>query len=193
MSTALFDRVTWPVTTGRLVLRPATVDDADPVFTIRSRPEVARWITRWHRDPVVFAEGWPRRLPQTLVVCLPDGTLVGDLMVQPEDGWSQAEVAASAQGTQAELGWTLDPEHGGRGLATEAVTALLDLCFGPFGLRRVTAACFADNDASWRLMERVGMRREAHHVADSLHRDLGWVDGYVYAVLADERGGATGA
>lgn len=191
MSTALLDLVDWPVRTERLVLRPATLDDVDAVFAIRTRPDVARWITAWHRDPESFAEGWPGRLAQTLVVCLPDGTLVGDLMVRPEDGWAQAEVAASARGTQAELGWTLDPDHGGQGLATEAVTALLDLCFGPLGVRRVTAACFAANDASWRLMERVGMRREAHNVADSLHRDLGWVDGYLYAILAEEWRGGT--
>lgn len=35
-------------------------------------------------------------------------------------------------------------------------------------------------------MERVGFRREAHNVRDSLHRERGWVDGYVYAVLAAE-------
>ena len=46
--------------------------------------------------------------------------------------------------------------------------------------------CFAANEPSWRLMERVGMRREAHNVKDSLHRDHGWQDGYVYALLADE-------
>jgi RimJ/RimL family protein N-acetyltransferase len=50
----------------------------------------------------------------------------------------------------------------------------------------VTALCFADNDASWRLMERIGMRREQHTVAESLHRDGAWLDGYGYALLADE-------
>ena len=74
----------------------------------------------------------------------------------------------------------------GQGLATEAVRALLGICFDQLGLRRVVAACFTENEPSWRLMERVGMRREAHHVADSLHRDHGWSDEYVYALLADE-------
>ena len=54
----------------------------------------------------------------------------------------------------------LHPDHAGHGYATEAVRELLRLCFTDLGLRRVTANCFADNDASWRLMERVGMRRE---------------------------------
>ena len=48
------------------------------------------------------------------------------------------------------------------------------------------ANCFAENTPSWRIMERVGMRREAHNVKDSLHRDRGWCDGFVYALLAEE-------
>ena len=63
---------------------------------------------------------------------------------------------------------------------------MLAICFDDLGLRRVTADCFAANSPSWRLMERVGMRREAHRVAESLHRDLGWVDSYAYALLARE-------
>ena len=48
------------------------------------------------------------------------------------------------------------------------------------------ALCFADNEPSWRLMERVGMRREQHTKQDSLHRDGQWLDGMMYALLADE-------
>ncbi|MEQ4497933.1 GNAT family N-acetyltransferase, partial [Nocardioides kribbensis] len=84
------------------------------------------------------------------------------------------------------LGWVLDPAYGGQGLATEAVGALLGVCFDALGLRRVVADCFADNTPSWRLMERVGMRREAHTVGDSLHRSRGWLDGLTYALLAEE-------
>ncbi len=63
---------------------------------------------------------------------------------------------------------------------------LIRLCFEDLALRRVTANCFADNVASWRLMERVGMRREVHTVRDSLHRSGQWLDGLGYALLADE-------
>ena len=82
-------------------------------------------------------------------------------------------------------GWVLHPAYAGHGLATEAVAELLRACFEDLGLRRVVAQCFADNEASWRLMERVGMRREAHS-RESLHRTRGWIDGLGYAVLADE-------
>ena len=92
----------------------------------------------------------------------------------------------AAQAVQADLGWTLHPDHTGRGFATEALEAALRICFDELGLRRVTADCFAVNERSWRLMERIGMRRETHSVRDSLHRSGAWLDGFGYALLADE-------
>jgi RimJ/RimL family protein N-acetyltransferase len=100
--------------------------------------------------------------------------------------WAQAEVKDKAKGMQAELGWCLRPEEEGKGLATEAVVELFRICFEDLGLRRVVANCFSANEPSWRLMERVGMRREEHAVKDSLHRNGEWMDGYRYALLADE-------
>lgn len=182
-----FDRVTWPVRTDRLTLRPARPEDADRLFEIRLQESVSRWLTRWLTD----REEWrrlhcaPERLASTLVVEL-DGRVIGDLMLRIEDAWAQTEVAERAAGVQAELGWVLDPAYAGRGYATEAVRALIRISFVDLGLRRVVANCFAANEASWRLMERVGMRREAHTVRESLHRDLGWLDGLSYALLADE-------
>ena len=73
-----------------------------------------------------------------------------------------------------------------KSLVVERDGEVLRVCFEDLGLRRVTAECFATNEASWRLMERVGMRREAHSVRDSLHRSGEWMDGLGYALLADE-------
>jgi RimJ/RimL family protein N-acetyltransferase len=115
-----------------------------------------------------------------------DGRVIGDLMLDVQDAWAQAEVTDRARGTQAELGWVLHPDNTGHGYATEAVRALLGIAFDGLGLRRVTASCFAANDSSWRLMERVGMRREAHNVRESLHRSGEWLDGMLYALLAEE-------
>ena len=78
------------------------------------------------------------------------------------------------------------PAHQGHGYATEALTEVLRVCFEVLGLRRVTAGCFAANEPSWRLMERLGMRRETHTLRESLHRTEGWLDGLEYALLADE-------
>ena len=91
-----------------------------------------------------------------------------------------------AKATQAEIGWAFDPRHQGQGFATEAVRELLRACFEDLGVRRVVALAFADNVPSLRVMERLGMRREALNVKESLHRELGWLDGVTYALLAEE-------
>ena len=61
------------------------------------------------------------------------------------------------------------------------------LCFDELSLRRVVAFCFADNETSWRLIKRVGMRRELHAVRESLHRSGEWLDVFGYALLSEER------
>lgn len=181
------DPVGWPVRTDRLTIRRSTPGDVAATWRFRRLPEVSRWITRAPSTLDAYREQFvePRRLADTLVVEV-DGAVVGDLMLRIGDAWTQAEVAEQGRGMQAELGWVLDPAYGGRGLATEAVRELVRLCFEDLGLRRVTASCFAANEASWRLMERIGMRREQHSVRDSLHRTEGWLDGFTYALLADE-------
>lgn len=63
---------------------------------------------------------------------------------------------------------------------------MIDVCFGPLGLRRVQAGCFADNGPSWRLMERLGMRREEFSRKTALHRSGEWLDGMSYGILAEE-------
>jgi RimJ/RimL family protein N-acetyltransferase len=102
------------------------------------------------------------------------------------DAWSQAEVREPAQQTQAEIGWCLSPDRQGHGYVTEATAELIRICFEDVGLRRLTAEAFADNLPSLRVMERLGMVCEARHRADCLHRDHGWVDGVVYALLRDD-------
>lgn len=181
------DDLTWPVTTERLSVRRLSDADVSATWEYRRLPEVNHWLTYAPADLDGYGELFADadRRERTLVV-EHDGVVVGDLFVMVKDGWAQREVAEGAQGCEGEVGWALDPEYGGRGLTTEAVEALLRLCFEGLGMRRVTAGCFADNVPSWRLMERVGMRRELHAVRESLHRELGWMDGYGYALLADE-------
>lgn len=185
--TATTSTLLWPVRTERLTIRPATPDDVDATWRFRRLPEVGEWITRAPQTRGEYAEQFldEDRLAKTLVVEL-DGEVIGDLMLSIEDAWAQAEVADRARGVQAELGWVLDPGYAGRGYATEAVEGLIRVCFERLGLRRVTANCFADNVASQRLMERVGMRRELHTKQESLHRSGRWLDGLGYALLAEE-------
>jgi RimJ/RimL family protein N-acetyltransferase len=180
-----------PLHTERLTLRPATADDADPTWKYRQLEVVNEWLTGCPADldgyRKLFSE--PARLATTVIVTLghDDGpAIIGDFVLRRENAWAQLDVADQARGTQAELGWVLDPTYTSHGYATEAVRELLRYCFQDLGVRRVTANCFLDNDTSWSLMERVGMRRELHAVRDSLHRSGRWLDTVGYAILAEE-------
>jgi RimJ/RimL family protein N-acetyltransferase len=192
VTAAVFDRVSWPVPTERLVIRPATSADLLGIFEIRTLPEVAEWMPG---RPTSYAEfvlraGQHDVLARTLVMEL-EGVVIGDLYLHVTDAWAQEDVAAGA-GEEGEIGWCLAPAHQGHGYVTEGAAELIRICFEDLGLRRLSAAAFADNGPSLRIMERLGMRQESHGVRDSLHRDLGWLDGVVYAVLADEWRAARG-
>lgn len=180
----------WPRHTERLTLRPVTTEDFKALWQIRRQESVGRWMTSSCADWDRFVEGMadPDRFAKTLVIER-DGVVIGDLMLAPEDAWAQSEVAEQAKGVHAEIGWCLDPAAEGRGYATEAVRELIRICFEELGLRRVIANAFAANEPSWRLMERVGMRREVYTVKESLHRSGEWMDGIGYAMLAEEWSG----
>jgi RimJ/RimL family protein N-acetyltransferase len=187
MDGAMRPALAQPLRTDRLTLRSGTVDDAYATWGYRRLEAVSEWLTEIPADlgayRSTFAE--PHRLAAA-VIAEHDGQVVGDFMLRVEDGWAQAEVADQARATQAELVWVLDPAHAGHGYATEAARALLDHCFTTLGVRRVVASCFAANDSSCRLMERLGMRREGLAIAESLHRSGKWLDTATYALLATE-------
>jgi len=188
MTSAALDRITLPLRTERLIVRASTPADADAVWRYRRLDEVHRWLTTAPADAEAFRAHFsdPERLAVTLVVELPGTGVIGDVMLRVEDAWAQAEVKPQAVGVQAELGWAMDPAQQGRGYATEAVRAVMAACFTELGLRRVSAGCFAANEASWRMMERLGMRREEHSRRTALHRSGEWMDGMNYGLLAEE-------
>jgi RimJ/RimL family protein N-acetyltransferase len=177
--------------TERLTLRPAAHNDAEPTWAYRRLDAVNEWLTGAPADFAEYRSVFcdPSRLAVTVIVELANDAephTIGDFMLRREDAWSQREVTDRAKDAQAELGWVLDPTHTGVGYATEAVRELLRYCFEELAVHRVTANCFLANDTSWRLMQRVGMRRETHAIEESLHRCGRWLDTVGYAVLADE-------
>jgi RimJ/RimL family protein N-acetyltransferase len=171
--------------TERLTLRPATADDAGPTWRFRQLESVNEWLTGCPADMDGYRERFsePARLASTVIVTLGHDAaapIVGDFMLRREDAWTRP------RDMQAELDWVLDPTYTGHGYATEAVRELLRYCFQDLGVRRVTASCFLGDDTCWRLMERVGMRRELHAVRESLHRSGRWLDTVGYAILDEE-------
>ena len=175
----------------RLTLRPAVLSDAEATWTFRQLSVVNEWLTGCPADIASYRELWgdPERLATTVVVQLAEARgahVIGDFMLSRENASAQLDMAEQARSTQAELGFLLDPAHSGYGYATEAVRELLRYSFEDLGVRRVVASCFLDNDTSWRLMERVGMRRETHAIRQFLHSSGRWLDTVGYALLSEE-------
>jgi RimJ/RimL family protein N-acetyltransferase len=174
------------VRTERLEFRPVSDKDVDRILEYRNLPEVTRWLLRTEVDPESFRAAWRRTADDpddhSAAVTL-DGVVIGTVSLDVVDGMGQPGMPPR---TEAGLGYVFDPAYGGHGYATEAVTAMVAHAFDRLGVRRITAGCFADNLASVRILEKLGMRREQHGVGDSWHAELGWVDGYTYALLAEE-------
>lgn len=170
----------------RLELRPVRAEDVDRILEYRNRPEVTRWLLRTVVDPASFRAAWRRAAEDpddhSVAVTL-EGVVIGTVSLEVVAGMGQPGMPPR---TQAELGYIFDPAYGGRGFAAEAVAAVVAHAFERLGVRRITAGCFADNLASVRLLEKLGMRREQHGVGDSWHAELGWVDGCTYALLAED-------
>lgn len=181
---ASLDDLDRPRRTERLELRRMTPDDAPDVYAVKTDPALAEWTSRRNTSGEAFVGDVANRCATDLVATW-DGRLAGLLMVRVTDGWAQGDVAEKARGSQAELGWTVLPWAQGQGVATEMAAEGLAIAFR-LGVRRVVAECFAANAASWRVMERIGMRRELHGVKDSLHHSGVWMDGLAYGILRDE-------
>jgi RimJ/RimL family protein N-acetyltransferase len=156
-----------PIVTERLRLRRSRPDDADPISSYRSKPEVRRY-QGWDRtDPEGIrseleammgrSPGEPGGWVQLSVETLDGGGLVGDVGLSPADEPGVIKV-----------GYTMAPEHQGRGYATEAVRALVSYIFDALGAEVVRAYASAENTPSIRVAEKIGMRlmeRSKHHHA----------------------------
>lgn len=172
--------------TARLVVRRFRPADVPTFAAYRSDPEVARYQS-WD---VPFSEEQAERFVDGLSEDDPDtpGSWFQFAVAEAAGRTHVGDVAAYVDADdprQARVGVTLAADVQGRGYGTEALTALLDYLLVDRGKHRVTADCDARNVASARLLARVGMRREAHHLRSSWSKGE-WTDEYVYAVLADE-------
>jgi RimJ/RimL family protein N-acetyltransferase len=176
----------WPLRSGALLLRDASADDIERLLSFRNDPDVNRFMMRTRVEPATFRKEWlaaPTSDRDFSCVAELDGHVAAMGFLEVEDGMGQPGMPT---GTEGLIGYIVDPSFAGRGVATDLARGLLAAAFDHLGLRRVTAGCNADNAASVRVLEKAGMRREQHGIQDSWHAELGWVDGYQYALLAGE-------
>jgi len=178
-------RPNYPIETERLLLRPYRADDLDAFCAIHAYPDVVRYL--YFDSPTreaarVMLEKHARRVEilregdkLLLALELRDGAVIGDVSLT----W------LSEAHKQGELGFVLHPDHQGKGLAREAAEAMLHLGFEDLGLHRILGRLDARNAASAKLLERLGMRREAHILENEFVKGE-WTDELLYAVLARE-------
>lgn len=174
----------YPLYTERLVVRMLTAADVDVLTTYRNDPEVAAlqdWelpypreraeaLVAAHADRVDIEPGKGTQLAVEL-----DGRLIGDIYVGLDE-----------HGGIADLGYTLVTAHQGKGYAVEAVGAVVDDLVDRRGVHRLVAELSPDNDASARLLERLGMTFE--HFAEKSYWWRGaWDDNLHYSMTAEER------
>jgi len=103
------------------------------------------------------------------------GRLVGDFVL----------ILRSVEHRRGEVGYALHPDFAGRGLATEGARVMLDIAFGRLDLRRVIGRVDARNQASARVLAKLGLRHEAHLVQNELFKGE-WTDEDDFAILREE-------
>jgi RimJ/RimL family protein N-acetyltransferase len=173
----------WPLETERLILRPYDDGDFESLHAVYSLPEVARWL---YYEPSTLEQSRAKLARKiagrelsaeyglSAAVQLRDGTYVGDAVL----------FYASVEHKTAEVGFSFDPRHQGKGYASEAARALLDWAFAQ-GFHRVIGRLEPRNTASARVLEKLGMRLEAHLVENEWVKGE-WQSELVYAILEHE-------
>ena len=173
------------IDTGRLVLAGLDPEDAERMFAYRSHPLVTCF-QLWRPARIEDVQEMIRTMEQTVfgemdswyqlgIYLRSSGELIGDLGMH----------FLSPENQQTEIGFTIAPDHQRCGYGTEAVGAAVDYLFGTLHKHRVTASVAPENSASRALLEKIGMREEAHF-RQSVWINDHWEDDVVYAVLGAE-------
>jgi len=162
------------------------MEDLDDLVDFHSDPDVVRYVPWPVRDRDQTRVALESKLEQDrlttegqwLVLAIElreTKTVIGVVLLK----W------VSEAGRQGEIGYALHAGYQGKGLASEAAREMLRLGFEELGLHRIVAVLDDRNTASAQLLERLGMRREAHHLQAAWFKDE-WCNEFVYALLKDE-------
>lgn len=170
--------------TDRLILRPFTLKDAPDVQRLAGEEVVAATTLNIpHPYEDGMAEAWIRthqprfekgELVNFAVTLRADGSLIGAMGIALHDRHARAE-----------MGYWIGQPHWGRGYATEAGRAVLRYGFEVLGLNRIQASHFAGNDASGRVMQKLGMTREGHR-RQAVRKGEMFFDLVGYAILRSD-------
>jgi ribosomal-protein-alanine N-acetyltransferase len=171
--------------TERLILREFEEDDWRTILAYQSDPLYLRynpWTYRTELDVRQFLHGFmlwqqeqPRHKFQLAITLKEHGQLIGNCGIRMKTAYAR----------EADIGYELDSRYWGRGYATEAALALLTFGFKDLRLHRIWAQCIAENIASARVLEKLGMRLEGHFRENEWMKNRWW-DTLYYALLERE-------
>jgi RimJ/RimL family protein N-acetyltransferase len=162
-------------------LRPLRAEDLAAVHAARSSEDATRWLyfeTPTEEQTRAWIDGILTRPPET-------GTVLAVELRDTGEVIGNVNVVVDPDNRQGEIGFIFHPDHQGRGYATEAARALLGWAFEHFGLHRVYGRLEPRNEASARVLEKLGMRREAHLIENEWVKGE-WQSEAIYALLARE-------
>ncbi len=179
------DSLPLPLQSERLELRAFRATDFPAYAAYHGRPEVYRFLYA----PTPDAQALQAQFAAVLAAPFAqDGDTLRLAVTRRADGALLGEVLlkiASLAGQQAEVGYIFHPDFAGKGYATEAVAAMLGLGFEALGCHRIFARLDALNAGSVGVVERMGLRREAHLLQNDRFEGV-WGDEYIYAMLGSE-------
>ena len=171
--------------TDRLLLREFVSADWPAVLAYQRDPRYLQfyeWTDRTAGDAQRFVqmfieqqEEQPRRKFQLAVVLKATGQLIGNCGIRN----------ASASAHEADIGYELSPDHWGHGYATEAARAVVQFGFAELKVHRIGAWCIADNVASVRVLEKLGLKLEGR-LRDKEYFKGRWWDTLMYGLLENE-------
>ncbi|GAA3579999.1 GNAT family N-acetyltransferase [Kribbella ginsengisoli] len=175
-----------PIETDRLTLRRYLETDYDDLLKLQSSPDVTRFLLYDPKTPEQVRQSLAGRLAD--VPMDTDGQALTVAVILRETGQHVGEVTLfvhQAEQRTGELGFVFQPGFHGQGYAREASVELLRLGFEELGWHRIIGRLDHRNTGSAKLLERLGMRLEAHFVRNEFLKGE-WTDELVYALLADE-------
>jgi RimJ/RimL family protein N-acetyltransferase len=176
----------WPTRSDDLLFRDPVEADLEALLSFRNDPGVNHFMVRTHVEPdELRRDGLAVPGSPTEYSCIVEraGEVVAMGFLDVVDGSGQPGHPTRTDGL---IGYIVDPRHARQGIGTATARALLRACFDGLGLRRVTAAAYADNPGSVGVLEAAGMRRERLERQALWHHELGWLDEVGYALLAEE-------
>ena len=176
------------IKTKRLVLRPFDSGDLDIVLALYGDEEILRYMP----FPVVDREGAREQLERFSAGWEERPQMHYEMAVvfrETNEKIGRAEITRNHEEDSAMIGWVLIKSAWGQGYATEIAEALIAFCFDELKIHRLYALCHPDNIASWKVMEKCGMHREAHFVRKCRYTKADgdrWEDELEYAILRKE-------